>query len=52
MAKISAWIITIIGILLVLPLVSVDIGATVNSWLIALLVLALGITKLIRNYKK
>ena len=52
MAKLTAWLVTIIGILLVLPLISVDIGATLNSWLIAILVLVIGISKLMRNYNK
>lgn len=52
MAKLSAWLITIIGILLVLPLINVDIGAQLNAWLMALLVLVLGVSKLVRNYKK
>lgn len=50
MAKITAWLMTIWGVLLVLPLLGVDIGATLNSWLIALIVLIIGITKLVRNY--
>jgi len=50
MAKLSAWLITIIGVLLVLPLLNVVINATLNAWLIALLVLVLGVSKLIRNY--
>ena len=54
MAKLSAWLITVIGVLLVLPLIKVDIktliGATLNAWLIPLLVLVLGISKLVRNY--
>jgi len=47
MAKLTAWFATIIAILLILPLIKVDIGTTLNSWLIAI-----GIGKLIRNYKK
>jgi general stress protein CsbA len=52
MAKLSAWIVTIIGILLILPLIGVNIGATLNSWLIALGVLIMGVGKLMRSYKK
>jgi len=52
MAKLSAWLVTLIGILLVLPLIGVNIGATLNAWLIALAVLVMGIGKLIRNYSK
>lgn len=49
MAKISAWLITIIGILLILPL----LGFTELDfpWLVPVLVLILGLTKLARNYK-
>ena len=50
MAKLSAWLITVIGVLLVLA--ALNITVPYNNWLIALLVLALGISKLIRNYKK
>lgn len=52
MAKITAWLVTLIGVLLVLPLLKVDIGAQLNSWLIALAVLVIGVTKLMRNYSK
>ena len=51
MAKTTAWLVTLIGILLVLPLISVTIPATLNAWLIALAVLVIGIMKLKRNYK-
>lgn len=52
MAKLTAWLVTLIGVLLVLPLVGLNIGAIVNSWLIALSVLIIGISKLMRSYKK
>lgn len=50
MAKLTAWLVTVIGVLLVLPLIGVDIGASLNAWLIALAVLVIGISKLMRNY--
>jgi len=50
MAKLTAWVVTILGVLLLLPLIGLDIGATINSWLIAIGVLVVGIGKLIRNY--
>lgn len=50
MAKLTAWMVTLVGVLLVLPLIGLDIGATLTSWLIALAVLLVGITKLMRNY--
>ena len=50
MAKITAWLVTLIGVLLILPLIGVDIGAALNNWIIALAVLVIGVTKLARNY--
>jgi hypothetical protein len=51
MAKLSAWLVTLIGILWLLPLLGLDIGATLSSWLIGLSFLVMGIGKLMRNYK-
>jgi len=51
MAKITAWLVTLIGVLLVLPLIGVDQLAGVNDWLIPIAVLVIGVTKLMRNYK-
>lgn len=51
MAKISAWLITIIGVFLILPVIGVMGLEEINTWLIPLLVLVLGVTKLARNYK-
>ncbi|MEK6856273.1 MAG: hypothetical protein AABX66_03905 [Nanoarchaeota archaeon] len=50
MAKLTAWLVTLVGILLVLPLLGVDLGASFSSWVIALAVLIIGIGKLTRNY--
>jgi len=52
MAKLTAWLVTLIGVLLVLPLLGLDIGATLNSWIITIAVLVIGVGKLLRNYKK
>lgn len=52
MAKLTAVVVTILGILLLLPLIKVDIGAEISSWLIAIGVLIIGISKLMRNFKK
>ncbi len=52
MAKITAWLVTLIGVLLVLPLLGLDLGVTLNNWIIALAVLVIGVTKLARNYNK
>jgi len=53
MAKLTAWLVTIIGVLLVLALIlpSTFSGAWFN-WVIALAVLVVGIGKLMRNYGK
>ncbi len=54
MAKLTAWLVTILGVLLLLPLLGVTgIGSVtegVLGWLIALIVLAVGVGKLMRNY--
>ena len=53
MAKLTAWLVTLIGVLLVLK--ELDILSAVtdyNGWIIALAVLVIGIAKLMRNYKK
>jgi hypothetical protein len=53
MAKLSAWLITIVGLLLVLALLLPDTFSGVwFNWVIALAVLATGIGKMVRNYKK
>ena len=51
MDKITAIIVTILGILLILPLISVDIGV-VSNWLIAIGVLIIGILGLMNSFKK
>lgn len=56
MAKLTAWIVTILGVLLLLPLIGIDldslIAAGLNSWLLAIGILVIGIGKLVRNYSK
>ena len=51
MAKLTAWLVTILGVLLVLALL---IPATFSgdwfNWVIAIVVLVIGIGKLVRNY--
>ena len=51
MAKLTAWLVTLIGVLLVLALIfpTTFYGAWFN-WVIALVVLIAGIGKMIRNY--
>lgn len=55
MAKTTAWLATLIGLLLVPPIKEWVAGlATFDlwGWLIALFVLIIGVTKLMRNYKQ
>jgi len=57
MAKLTAWLVTLLGVLLLLPLIGVDQLGTVGSggvldWLAALAVLVIGIGKLVRNYNR
>ncbi len=53
MAKITAIVVTIIGLLLLLEQLGVLAVITAyNGWLIAIGVLVIGIAKLIRNFKK
>ncbi len=51
MAKITAVLVTVIGILLILPLLGLTFLEAYNDWLIAIAVLVIGIGKLIRNFK-
>ena len=54
MAKLSAWLVTLIGVLYLLPLLGVDTGGASGwgMWLIALAFIVMGIGKLMRNYGK
>jgi hypothetical protein len=52
MAKLTAWLVTLIGVLMVLALVP-SLAVTlvgINKWLIPVAVLVIGIGKLARNY--
>ena len=49
MAKLTAWLVTIIGVLLILPLIGVDQLAGITEWIVPLAVLVIGIGKLVRN---
>ena len=55
MDKINSILVTIIGILLILPLIGVDALGTVESgiagWIIALAVLIVGILSIIKSFK-
>jgi len=51
MAKLTAVLVTVIGLLLVLKeLAILDVLTQYNGWLIAIAVLVVGIGKLMRNY--
>jgi hypothetical protein len=52
MAKLTAWLVTLVGILLVLPLIGVAALDAVSKWVVPLAVLVIGIAKLMRNYSK
>ncbi len=52
MAKLTAWLVTIIGILLVLWAAGLfALEDAWVQWVLAILVLAIGVGKLARNYK-
>jgi hypothetical protein len=52
MAKLTAWLVTLVGVLLVLPLIGVTALDQIAAWIIPLAVLVIGIGKLVRNYSK
>lgn len=52
MAKLTAWLVTLVGVVLVLPLLGLDIGITISAWIIALAWIVVGVGKLMRNYGK
>lgn len=54
MAKLTAWLVTLVGVVLVLAQLGyVDILSvgSIGGWIVALAVLIVGIGKLVRNYK-
>jgi len=56
MAKLTAWLVTLIGVLFVLAQIWPDTFSIVAGswfmWVLSLAVLAIGLTKLVRNYNK
>lgn len=53
MAKITAWLVTLLGLLLVLAQLFPDIFSGMwFNWVIALAVLVVGVAKLTRNYMR
>ena len=49
--KLSAWLVTVMGVLLVLPLLGMAV-TNLGRWLFALAMLVLGISKLMKEYQK
>lgn len=55
MAKLTAWLVTILGLWLLLVQIGVLTGALVTDWqpwIIAVVVTVIGVGKLLRNYGK
>jgi len=52
MAKLTAWLVTLIGVLLILPALGLTLPSWIMAWIVPLAVLAVGIGKLMRNYGK
>jgi hypothetical protein len=56
MAKLTAWLVTLVGVLLVLNVIPGIANALVMAkwmnWAVALAVLGIGVGKLVRNYSK
>lgn len=55
MAKLTAWLVTLIGVLLVLAAPGIALLNLADDWVvwvIALAVLIIGVGKLVRNYSK
>lgn len=51
MAKLTAWLVTLVGVLLVLQLlIPATFGGNWFNWVVALAVLVVGVGKLMRNY--
>jgi hypothetical protein len=51
MAKMTAWLVTVIGVLLLLPALGLGLPAWIMTWIIPLAVIVIGVGKLMRNYK-
>ena len=53
MAKMTAWLVTIIGVWLLLVQLGILTNvAALQAWIIAIVVTVIGIGKLVRNYSK
>jgi len=52
MAKLTAWVVTVLGVLLILQALGVHYLDSAYPWFYAIGVLVVGLGKLYRNYKK
>ncbi len=52
MAKLSAWLVTLIGIVYLLNVIDATLLGVAAEWIVALAFLVWGIPKLMRNYGK
>lgn len=52
MAKLTAWLVTLIGVLLILPALGLALPGWIMTWIVPLAVLGIGVGKLMRNYGK
>ncbi len=51
MAKLTAWLFTLVGVLGLLPLLGIGVvSANLSAWLVALAFTVVGVSKLSRNY--
>ena len=50
MAKTTAWLVTLLGVLAIPPVMEM-FDPSMFSWIVAIILLIIGITKLMRNYK-
>ena len=51
-SKIYAWLVTLVGVLLILPLIGVPQLDSISPWLIALAILVIGIVGIVKGQKK
>ena len=49
MSKLTAWLMTLVGVLWLLPLLTIEIGNVLTVWLIGLAFLGIGISQLTGN---
>jgi len=52
MAKLTAWVLAVIAVILLLTAAGVSLGALVDRWALPILVAVIAVGKLMRNYSK